>query len=137
MSVYKWFKHASGNGSDNPEMIKLINKVRVEGYGRFWLLIESIVRQQQHKAPKDDVVQGEFVETDLASILKIKKKKIHLFLEELSNLSIINWEVTDNGVRITMTNPQQFLTDRAMSSSVRPISGFPRAERREKKKIIL
>lgn len=45
-----WFKHDS-NAKDDPKCIVLIEELGLEGYGIFWVLIETLRSQTDFKAP--------------------------------------------------------------------------------------
>lgn len=45
-----WFKHDS-NAKDDPKIIILIEELGLEGYGIFWLLIETLRDQPDFRAP--------------------------------------------------------------------------------------
>lgn len=45
-----WFKHDS-NGKDDPKCVLLIEQLGMEGYGIFWMLIETLRDQPEYKYP--------------------------------------------------------------------------------------
>jgi hypothetical protein len=50
MSDEKWFKHDS-NAKDDPKIVYLIEQLGLEGYGIFWVLIETLREQNDFSYP--------------------------------------------------------------------------------------
>ena len=76
----KWFKHYS-NASDSVKLNHLIDELGLEGYGRYWLLLELL-------AQDFDGINDEFEIhfRKISSKLQIKfSKKLETFLQKLQD----------------------------------------------------
>jgi hypothetical protein len=47
-----WFSHDS-NAKDDPKSMKLIDQLGLEGYGIYWVLIETLRDQPEYRYPLD------------------------------------------------------------------------------------
>lgn len=71
----KWFRHYS-DARDDPALSALMDEFGAEGYGVYWLIVESIAKQI-HDCPRDSV---EYSERKWCSILNVYKMKFNLIL---------------------------------------------------------
>jgi len=92
----KWFKHNS-DASDRPFMQRLEDKFGLEGYARWWKLIEEISKQLE----KNLEPFAENTWTKWQSILRGKRNKLETFLEHCQNESRIILEQNGNVLKIT------------------------------------
>ncbi|NQY01105.1 MAG: DUF4373 domain-containing protein [Flavobacteriaceae bacterium] len=86
----KWFKHYS-NASDSLKLNHLIDELGLEGYGRYWLLLELL-------AQDFDGINDEFEIhfRKISSKLQIKfSKKLETFLQKLQDFSLIEYRVKE------------------------------------------
>lgn len=91
----KWFKHMS-SASDDEFLDGIIDDFGLEGYARWWLILEAIASQMDG-SNKCSVTYswGKW-----QSILRGKRNKLGTFLERLENESKINLKQTGNKLEI-------------------------------------
>jgi hypothetical protein len=92
----KWFKH-SANASDDSFIEGLEERFGLEGYARWWKLLEVIAT----KMDKTDSCSAEHSWVKWQSFLKGKRNKLTLFLEHCQNESKITLEQNGNILKIT------------------------------------
>lgn len=84
----KWFKHFS-NASDSVKLNKLIDELGIEGYGRYWLLLELIAQETEQGSEKVEIHYRK-----ISSKVHIKfTKTLGTFLAKLQNFGLIEVEV--------------------------------------------
>ena len=84
-----YFKHDS-NARNDPKCQALIEKYGIEGYGRFWILIEMI-RETSHYRLEDKP----YVIRSLANQFKVKPEEVRTFLKDC--IEEFNLLCKDNG----------------------------------------
>lgn len=91
----KWFKHFT-NASDSVKLNKLIDELGIEGYGRYWLLLELIASEGYDGSEKVEIHFRK-----ISAKVQIKfSKKLGTFLQKLSDFSLINYEVSGKVYKI-------------------------------------
>lgn len=127
----KWFKHFTDNSTLNPKLTQLIDTHGVEGYGRYSILLESLIRMSDdaQQAPKVTLTAKRWAE-----ILHLKAKNVLTFLEHLAKLSLIFILRSANEITVELANYLEIISDRAISSQKRGTTGSPRVEERRGEK---
>lgn len=122
----KWFKHNSDSSIQDGGLTRLLDDQGAAGYGRYFLLMECLARSidQPEQTPR-----AEFTLQKWAQVLRLKQKKVKLFLEYLQNISKIKYLDSENGILIELLNPSKILSNRATSSAKRVPSGAPRLDK--------
>ena len=91
----KWFKHLS-DASDDEFLSSIIDEFGLEGYGRWWLIVECVARQMD----SSDKCSAEYSWIKWQSILKGKRNKLETFLERLGNKLEMNLKQNGNVLEI-------------------------------------
>ncbi len=89
----KWFKHFTNNSTQNQELARILSKFGVEGYGRYFLLVENLVGATEDLG---NVPSTTYSVNNWASILHCKPKKVGSFLEYLANVQLIKLQCFEN-----------------------------------------
>ena len=92
----KWFKHYTCS-SDDEFIAGLEEEFGLEGYARWWKLLEAIAKQMD----KTDRCFAEYSWNKWQTFLKAKRKKLETFLEYSENKLKINVEQNENILRIS------------------------------------
>lgn len=95
----RWVKHICRTSKDE-FVVGLIDLFGLEGYGRYWRLIETIAEHM-------DAIGEPQVSLDWSEwqqILRGKRNKLETFLKHFQNESKINLECTGNVLKITYPN---------------------------------
>lgn len=95
----KWFKHMA-DASNDEALADLIDEFGLEGYGRWWLLIETIALQMD----KSNKCSVEYSWVKWQALLKGKRNKLRLFLERLENYGKI--KLKENGNKLEIKCPK-------------------------------
>jgi len=95
----KWFKHFSGASHDE-FLEEIIDSFGLEGYARWWLILEAIASQMD--GSKKCSVSYSWVKWQ--TILKGKRNKLETFLEHLENKSKIKLKQNGNKLEIECPN---------------------------------
>ena len=82
----RWFKHLS-SASDDPFLVDLEARFGLEGYARWWRLLEAVASQVN---PKEGRWTVSYPWAKWQQILQGKRKKLETFLEHLANLRRIS-----------------------------------------------
>jgi hypothetical protein len=91
----KWFKHFT-NASDSVRLNKLIDELGVEGYGRYWLLLELIAEESYDGSEEIEVHLRK-----ISAKVQIKfRKKLETFLQKLSDYSLIEFKSSEKVYKI-------------------------------------
>ena len=86
--VMRWFKHYS-DASDSVKLNKLIDELGVEGYGRYWLLLELLAGEFDGKSTKFRVHSRK-----ISAKVQIKfSKKLETFMGKLSDFSLLTYNL--------------------------------------------
>lgn len=91
----KWFKHLT-NASSDEFMQSIIDEFGLEGYARWWLILETIAE----KMDGSDRCSVAYPWSKWQSILRGKRNKLETFLERLGNKSKINLKSSENILEI-------------------------------------
>lgn len=92
----KWFKHFS-SASHDEFLESLIDDFGLEGYARWWLVLESIASQMDTTGR----CHVEYSWVKWQTILKGKRNKLETFLEHCQNESKLKLEQNGNKLKIT------------------------------------
>ena len=85
----KWFKHYA-NASDSVKLNNLIDELGVEGYGRYWLLLEMLAEEYDGKSEEFEVHFRK-----ISAKVQIKfSKKLETFLQKLSDFHLIDFRIS-------------------------------------------
>lgn len=82
-----YFKHDS-NARNDPKIKALINKYGIEGYGRFWIVIEMLRESSNYKLEDEEYIWDALAEQMKCSVAEVKdfiddcSKKFRLFNQE-------------------------------------------------------
>ena len=91
----KYFKHYS-NASDSQTLNKIIDEFGLEGYARYWLLLELLAQEFDGTEPIITLHQRQILEK-----VHIKfGKKLATFMQKLSNFSVLSYEKSGNFYKI-------------------------------------
>jgi hypothetical protein len=89
--VMKWFRHYSD--ASNDEFIAWIEaEFGLEGYARWWKLLEAIAAQMK---PKTEQAAAVYPWPKWQTILRVKRKQLTCFLVACEKQRKINWKATD------------------------------------------
>lgn len=91
----KWFKHYS-DASEDEFIAELEDEFGLEGYARWWKLLEVIAKQMD----ETDRCYAEYSWQNWQRFLKAKRNKLETFLEHSQNKRKIKLEQTGNKLRI-------------------------------------
>lgn len=91
----KWFKHYS-NASGSVSLSHLIDELGVEGYGRYWLLLELLADEFDGENANFEVHLNKI----LAKLHVKFVKKLETFLQKLSDFRLIQFSVDGKVYRI-------------------------------------
>jgi hypothetical protein len=91
----RWFKHMS-DAADDEDMELLMADYGLEGYARWWLLLESIAKQMD----KSDKCSVAYSWGKWQTILRGKRNKLETFLKRLENKSKIKLKENGNILEI-------------------------------------
>ena len=84
----KWFKHFT-DASNSTRLNVLIDGFGVEGYGRYWLLMELLAEEFDGS---DEAIEVHF--RKISAKVQIKfAKKLETFMQKLCDFHLIEWEV--------------------------------------------
>lgn len=84
----KWFKHYS-NASDSVKLSRLVDELGVEGYGRYWLLLELLCEEYDGESTEFEVHFRK-----ISAKVQIKfSKKLETFLQKLADFYLIEFRV--------------------------------------------
>ncbi len=72
-----WFRH-DANARSDPKIVALIRRHGLEGYGRFWTIIETLASQKEYK-----LKNAPWMFEGLADSLKCQTEEAETFLNEL------------------------------------------------------
>jgi hypothetical protein len=122
----KWFKHSTESASSDSAGTQVIETHGLEGYGRYMLLIEILIRPV---TSMDEIPSRCTSVKQWAQILKMKQKNVIPFLEYLHNLRTIVMECIENQVSVILHNPERLLSDKAISSKMRAPPASPRLDK--------
>ena len=75
-----YFKHDAGARHD-PKIKSLINKYGIEGYGRFWIVIEMLRESSTYK-----LEDKEYIWTALAEQMHIDIEEVKIFIKDCTNV---------------------------------------------------
>ena len=83
----KWFKHYS-NADSSTKLNRIIDEMGVEGYARYWLLLELLSSHFDGES-----TYFEIHENQILAKLRIKfSKKLATFMQKLSNFQLIKFK---------------------------------------------
>lgn len=84
----KWFKHYT-NASDSVKLNHLIDDLGIEGYGRYWLLLEMLAEEFDGSSTTFHIHSHK-----ISSKVRIKfSKKLATFMQKLSNFHLIEFKL--------------------------------------------
>jgi|GEM_PF-5468560 len=112
----KWFQHLSQNSIQDPQLTRLLDDLGVEGYGRYYLLLECLVRSADDT---ETAPISAFSVKRWAVVLRLKPKKVKTFLDYLHNVFLIKVLHSPNETSVKLLNHTRLLSKRAISSSKR------------------
>ena len=112
----RWVKHICRTSADL-FIRRLEEKFGLEGYARFWKLVEAI-GEQVTTVSKDPTLAMTW--PVWCSILKVKKKKLLPFLEFLALEGKINWKETVEVLTISYPNVLKYRDESARKSGIAP-----------------
>ena len=95
----KWFKHET-DAPDSEKLKQVIYEFGFEGYGWYWRIMELIAK----KMDESDRCHYEQPISEWCSNLKVKRKKLSLFLELIQNQFKIKVVYSENKLRIEIPN---------------------------------
>ena len=121
----KWFKHLSSNSIQDPKLTRLLDAQGVEGYGRFYLLVECLVRSAESL---DHAPTASFTVKRWAEVLRLKPKSVKAYFDVLGALSLVQWQHSESQIQASLNDWQEILSQSAISSTRRTPSGVPRKE---------
>lgn len=110
----KWFRHMTNTRRD-PFIEKLIDKFGLEGYARFWMLIEVVASAMDREHPEPEVAMT--IESWCRE-LRCKRKILLLFLEYFQNKMKIKGECSGNVLKITFPNISKIRDEHLSRSGV-------------------
>jgi hypothetical protein len=96
----KWFKHYS-DASDDDFIESLEEKFGLEGYARWWKILE-IIAKGMDKNPSDPTASHPMQKW--CSLLRAKPKVLLSFLEHSGNKSRMKWKQNGNIIEISVPN---------------------------------
>jgi len=96
----KWFKHDT-DAEDSEGLNVLIDKFGLEGYGRWFRLLETIAKKMERGSDRCHVV---YTEGKWCEILKTKRKKLSCFLQVIQKELKTNVKRKGNKLRIECPN---------------------------------
>lgn len=102
----KWFKHMT-NASDDTFIAGLEETFGLEGYARWWKLLEAVAAQMK----KGGRPAAAYPWVKWQTLLRGKRNKLETFLERLRNESRINTHQTGNVLEIEVPNLLKFLDE--------------------------
>lgn len=91
----KWFKHHS-NANRDEKLSRLVDEFGLEGYGLYWLIVESIAEQFDDK----NKTFLEYSERNWRKISGFSAKKFQKFLEIVQKTEIFLVKIEDDVIRI-------------------------------------
>lgn len=95
----RWFKHMV-DASEDPTIAEIEAEFGLEGYARWWKLLEKVASQMK----KPDECSASYPWEKWQTFLKGKRKKLETFLEHLENKQKINLKQNGNVLEITIPN---------------------------------
>ena len=98
--VMKWFKHDT-DADESEGLDVLIEEFGLEGYGRWFRLLETIGKKMERGSDRCHVT---YTETKWCEILKVKRKKLGCFLVVIQKQLKTNVERNGNKLRIECPN---------------------------------
>lgn len=96
----KWFKHDT-DADDSEGLDVLVREFGLEGYGRWFRLLETIGKKMERGSDRCHV---EYTESKWCEILKVKRKKLSCFLEVIQKELKTNVKRNGNKLRIECPN---------------------------------
>jgi hypothetical protein len=112
----RWFKHLS-SASDDPFLVDLEARFGLEGYARWWKLLEAVASQVN---PKEGRWTVSYPWTKWQQILQGKRKKLETFLEHLANQRRISAVPSGNILEIGICNLQKYIDEYSRKSGHDP-----------------
>lgn len=95
----RWFKHIT-HASRDEKIMRLIDKFGLEGYGLYWLILETISEQLD----ETNRTSVEFSIKNWRKITGISPKKFQLFVETCEELKIFSVKISEELILIDCPN---------------------------------
>lgn len=122
----RWFKHMT-DSSDDEFMSELESEFGLEGYARWWKLLEAIGRQMD----KSECAAVAYPWDKWQTILKGKRKKLETFLIHLQNKGKIKQKLNGNILEIECPNILKFRDEYTKKSGQSPDKVRPKKQTTE------
>jgi hypothetical protein len=118
----RWLKHLS-MAHEDPKLSHLLEAHGPEGYGVYWLLVETIAAPLEINATEASLTHSV---AKWASVLHISARKMQKFGQILKDLNLISLETVDNRWKISVPNMLKYRDEYfRKSGGTREPSGSP------------
>jgi|GEM_PF-2776371 len=96
----RWFKHIS-NAHQDEKMARLVSELGLEGYGFYWLILETVAGQIEAGSDRTDL---DYPIAFWREITGFSPKKLRKFAEFCSEIEIFSAKFSENSLTIDIPN---------------------------------
>jgi hypothetical protein len=96
----RWFKHIS-NAHQDEKMARLVSELGLEGYGFYWLILETVAGQIEAGSDRTDL---DYPIAFWRKITGFSPKKLRKFAEFCSEIEIFSAKFSENSLTIDIPN---------------------------------